>query len=932
MNSNNNFAQFFFAIIISIWLSLFGAKSFAQVNFNETKDDSKLNLTISNPKVSYTVTIDDKKLFSDKLMTQKSWAKEFGSSSTEFETDGSFAFDVMYADWRAPGKQNNADNPAMLTKIFFEYQKYEIKDSENAAKELRVFLKGKDISLNAILTVRLAPNDFYVRKKISVNDTSGGGHFLRFIYPEYAITQTKFDLIKKGDFGQPAAINTGDGGLFFGIEYPGSTNLISKTEEDQNIIECSQEFGEKIGPKTLESEWCVIGVSPDGYVKKWFMKYVDDIRIKKLEPYTLYNSWYDLRSAEYPKVPTENIMNEENSLRIIGLIRKNMVEKNNIKLDAFVLDDGWDVYKSDWALREKQFPHGLTPLVNELKKTNTTLGLWFGPTGGYSFRMDRINWMREHGYETIGNGSNNEMLCLAGKKYSALFEKRVNDFIKNYNVGFYKWDGIQFSCNESNHGHPVDIYSRRASIESLIEKIKSVRNLNPDIYLNITSGTWLSPWWVKYSNQIWMDGGDYGYADVPSISQRDAAITYRDMVLYEDFKEKDLWFPIANLMTHGIIKGKLQMLGGVDEPIEKFTDECMNYFARGVSMWELYISPDILSDGEWNAISKSIHWARYRFPILQQTFMIGGDPKKGEPYAYVHYKDDNGIIAARNPVITNNEITVKLDPAFGFSDDADSLVIEKVYPTRWIFPRLFSSGDKITLPFDGFESSIYEIYRLKNATEPLIAGVMFDQKFQNEKEKIVNVFQVDDVKLLNPESISSLVIADSTYNLKDFSLSEIKQNKELLSKNVDVERDDKKVTLVADLTIDSSMVTSQISILFKPDEDYIDKPFPNSKFFLHDKELVPNHNGQKGKWDWFAFEAGKGDNHLKVVMTSTDEAKFWKGKASLWLIGNQKEKSVSIKINSKNSFGKKPLPPSMFLSGESKRTVFIDDENIKLTD
>lgn len=913
-------------------LLLISESANAQVVFKENRDDSKLNLTLSNQKIVYTLALEGDKLLSTKLMTQKSWAKEFGSSSTEFETDGNFAFNIMYADWRAPGKQNNADNPVLLDKKFFQYQKYETKEIDGGAKELIIFFKGIETSINAILTIKLAPNDFYARQKIAVVDSSNIGHMLRFIFPVYAATETSFDLLKKGDFGQPVAITTGDGGLFFGIEYPGSTNLLKKNSSDQNVIECGQEIGEIISAKPIESDWCVIGISPDEYVKKWFMKYVDDIRVQILEPFTLYNSWYDLRSAEYPKVPKENIMNEENCLRIIGLIRKNMIEKNDIKIDAFVLDDGWDVYKSDWVVRDKQFPRGFMPLVSELKKTNTTLGLWFGPTGGYSFRTDRINWMREHGYETVGKEKNYEMLCLAGKKYSALFEKRVDDFVKNYNVGFYKWDGIQFSCNEPNHGHPIDIYSRRAVIESLIEKVESVRALNPNIYLNITSGTWLSPWWVKYSNQIWMDGGDYGYADVPSISPRDAAITYRDMVLYEDFKDKDLWFPVANLMTHGIIKGKLQMLGGEDEPIEKFTDECVNYFGRGVSMWELYISPDIMNEQEWNAVSKSIHWARDRFSLLKNSFMIGGDPKKGEPYGYVHFDGAKGIIDLRNPVVTANDIKVKLDPSLGFSSEADSLVVEKVYPSRWIFPKLFSSGDKIDFQLDGFESAVYEIYPLKNATEPLIGGVAFTQNILNGKKETIDVFRNDDAVLLNPGLIDSLVVADSTYQLKDFAVPEIIQNKDLVSKSVDVSSGDKNVLLTADITIDSSMTNSKISILFKPSEDYADKSLPIAKFFLHDKEVLPKHNGEKGKWDWYSVDASSGDNHLKIEITPDEGIKEWKGKASLWLIADQKQKSVAVKIISKENLTQRILPPLPRDVRELQKTVFIDDETIKISD
>ncbi|MDQ7053134.1 MAG: alpha-galactosidase [candidate division KSB1 bacterium] len=279
------------------------------------------------------------------------------------------------------------------------------------------------------------------------------------------------------------------------------------------------------------------------------------------------------------------------------------------------------MYKSNWRLRPAEFPNGLRPIREALNEMGTQLGIWLGPIGGYSYRRWRVDWIREHGCETV-----RDQLCLAGKNYHALFKKRVVDFVARDSVGYFKWDGIQFSCSEPDHGHPVGLYSRRAVMEAVIDLCRAVREKDPDIFLNITSGTWLSPWWLKYANQIWMQGRDYGYANVPSISRRDAAITYRDVVLYENFGKNDFWFPIANLMTHGIIKGHLQKLGGEREPIDKFTDNAILYFARGVSMWELYISPNLLTDAEWDAIAGAIRWARDRFEVLMHTAMIGGNP------------------------------------------------------------------------------------------------------------------------------------------------------------------------------------------------------------------------------------------------------------------------------------------------------------------
>ncbi len=121
-------------------------------------------------------------------------------------------------------------------------------------------------------------------------------------------------------------------------------------------------------------------------------------------------------------------------------------------------------------------------------------------------------------------------------------------------------------------------------------------------------------------------------SDVPSLNRRDNAMTYRDYALYNDLKIRNLWFPVANLMTHGIIKGRLEGISKDGEPFDRFTNNAVLYFACGVTMWELYISPDILTDKEWQVLSQAIKWANDKQEVMAQTFMQGGNPALGESY------------------------------------------------------------------------------------------------------------------------------------------------------------------------------------------------------------------------------------------------------------------------------------------------------------
>lgn len=520
------------------------------------------------------------------------------------------------------------------------------------------------------------------------------------------------------------------------------------------------------------------------------------------------------------------------------------------------------------------------------------------------------------------------MLCLGGRHYSDLFKKRTTDFVANDGVGYFKWDGIQFSCSEPDHGHPIGIYSRRAVMESVIDKCTAVRAINPNVFLNISSGTWLSPWWVKYANQIWMQGEDYGYADVPSISPRDAAITYRDFSLYEDFRTNDLWFPIQNLMTHGIIKGNLEKLGGEAEPLNKFTNEVLLYFARGVSMWELYISPDILTDGEWDAMGDAMQWAKDRFPVLSTTEMIGGDPKKRETYGYVHLKDKRGIIAARNPWIVPGSLKVALSPALGLDREASSLVLERVYPTHWISPKLYAAGAEVELPLDGYETALYELYPLADAKRPLLAGVRFDASVQGNNNCALTLYGGDESPvLLNRELVSSIKL-----NGVEISRDDLSDAVKKLGKSADIAVGAftaQTAGCLMTVNIPVDVQTAQLELLLTPDESSTKNVPPAVKVTIDGREDTARFTRGEASSTWYTCPVLPGKHQMSFRIVSRDTVISWKGHAGVWLGTEIREAGVDVVFESHDGFLEPPMPPRPFPKGVSDRTIRLGEMRIQ---
>src|SRR5208283_3470025 len=508
-----------------------------------------------------------------------------------------FALRILFSGLGpAYSKLQNGENPVLLTSKDFIYQGYESSELKNNGKKLTLkYGFNQDITAFTVhVHYEVYPGDYYIRKWIEISDSSYGMEFLDMMYVD-ALTFEKKGF-SHGEFGQPVFNND----IFLGVEYPTAQNEI-----EAGTVMMGYVAGQKITKEIYVSHTSIIGVSSSaGKLEQTFMKYVDQIKVNGTRPFLLYNSWYDLRRPELVK-DSGSVMNERNIIDRIRAFDK-YLSKYDIKLNAFVLDDGWDNYNSIWEIDSTRFKRGFSPIVNALDSIRTPLGLWASPFGGYDNRDKRAAWAAEHGFETSG-----DFICVAGAKYKETMKNVMVRYTKDHNIGYFKWDGFLLTCCETNHGHLPGIYSREALVSSYIDMMQAVRKANPDVFLNITSGTWLSPWWLQYADCIWMQGADYAYAeDVPSINERDKAITYKDAVLCDNFQKQGLLFPMSSLMTHGIIQGNLNLLGGENESLDSFSNEVMMYFGRGVMMWELYVTPEVLSDNEWNAITSSIKWAK----------------------------------------------------------------------------------------------------------------------------------------------------------------------------------------------------------------------------------------------------------------------------------------------------------------------------------
>ena len=204
-----------------------------------------------------------------------------------------------------------------------------------------------------------------------------------------------------------------------------------------------------------------------------------------------------------------------------------------------VFDDGWDDPRSLWRFHQG-FPKGFTPLALLCEQYHTHLGVWLSPFGGYGEpKNQRLTFGAARGYETNATG-----FSLAGPKYYAAFKRACLGMIRKYGVNYFKFDGIA-----------AGMYARGATdyvmdTEAMRRLMLELRRKDPNLYINLTTGSWPSPFWLRYADSVWRQGDDMSCAGRGPRQQQ--WLTYRDQEVYRNIVLKGPLFPLNSLMTQGV--------------------------------------------------------------------------------------------------------------------------------------------------------------------------------------------------------------------------------------------------------------------------------------------------------------------------------------------------------------------------------------------
>ena len=473
--------------------------------------------------------------------------------------------------------------------------------------------------------------------------------------------------------------------MFFAFEHP--LSKLRMADPGQRGIRCSLPQTAPLKPGTDLHHSSVVGAVPAGQLRRGFLYYVERERAQPYRPFLHYNSWYDIGyGAEQIREPEAR--------QVIDLFGRELIERRHVRMDSFVWDDGWDDPASLWRFHEG-FPGGFASLQQRARQYEASIGAWLSPWGGYGkAKEERMKYGRQKGFETNRNG-----FSMAGARYYERFRDACLRMIRDYDLDYFKFDGI------SSGGVPTGADAEFAGdVQALLRLIDELRRAKGDLFVNVTTGTWSSPYWLWHADSTWRSGADWSTCGWGS--KRQQQLTYRDAQTYENVVRRAPLYPLNSLMTQGVMFAN----HGLPKERDGLVEDIRAFFAGGTNCQELYITPSLLDARTWDVLAQAAAWSRANADVLVDTHWVGGNPEQGQVYGWASWSRRKGILALRNPTDEPRRIVLDIGQAFELPEGAARryALVSPWQDDVAATESSLAAGDEHTFALKPFEVVVYD--------------------------------------------------------------------------------------------------------------------------------------------------------------------------------------------------------------------------------
>ena len=431
------------------------------------------------------------------------------------------------------------------------------------------------------------------------------------------------------------------GNLFFACENPLANN---RGQAWPRSLRVAVERAASRPAKTLGCA-SVVGVAPAGQMRRAFLCYVERERARPYQPFLHYNSWYDIAWADRK-------MNEAQCLAVIDVFGREFVAETRRAARLVRLRRRLGRQPNALGL-PCRLSQRLPAAERRRRQYHSAVGVWLSPWGGYGPAQSRAAQVRPdtrfRDQRPRLRPGRSEILCPLPRRVPA-------------NDGEIRRELLQVRRRRRRTGYEKLNAESLADMAALVRLCDDLRQVRPDVYISLTTGTWPSPYWLWHGDSIWRNGADSDFCGQGSMRQQ--WINYRDATTQQMVVRRGPLFPLNSVMNQGIIFAQLGNGARMGNDLKDVVDEFRMFFGSGTQLQELYMTPQMMTPAMWDALAEAAAWSRNNADVLVDTHWIGGDAAKGEPYGYASWSPRKGILCVRNPSRQPKTLTLKLADAF----------------------------------------------------------------------------------------------------------------------------------------------------------------------------------------------------------------------------------------------------------------------------
>jgi hypothetical protein len=536
-------------------------------------------------------------------------------------------------------------------------------DKKSSSLFILSFVGQRDLEgLEIQVVYSLEDDAWYVRKSLCI--TNGISQSLTILDATVAEVNIEgVEMPEKPD--NPVFL---EGQLFWGMEWP-----IADISTGENGLSLIHYPGVDLEPgQSWTSKVVGFGVSKPDEIEAAFGRYIQDIRVNRVDFTTLYFDW----------LCHDNSGPLESEILANFAVLKKLRELYSFQFDIYNSDAGLvesqGTYFPEYrSVFDKRFPQGLRTIADAARELNMKLGLWIGPDGF---------------------GETPESM--------ALRREQLVEWVRDFNVGLFKLDTVVSPL------HHEDKYILEKKYQSLADALSKARRVDPG-FVAINHRVNQSPYMLTITDcLLWR--GQETYIDV-HITNTESALYNRSCSIGRSLYSEFFGVPFRQFEDHGICFNSL---------VENWEDDFVTQaFGRAsVISPEMYGTFFFLPDEDYSRLARLIQLHKRSQSLLTRTFPLeNGDIAHGD--------GRSALIVLCNPTWESVKKPVRIDETIGLDRNGrDPVIVRQRHPYEQLLAGPEDGvgwGDTIDIELEPFDVRLIQVDS-EMPGEPFIGGVSYE--------------------------------------------------------------------------------------------------------------------------------------------------------------------------------------------------------------